>query len=199
MMPLEAIRSPKSRRVVVVAHPDDEVLWAGGLILSNPGDWLVICCSIPIRDPVRAWLFYEACRRLGAVGQVMPFPETNALKREPLPHLMHLPDLSGFDVIVTHGARGEYGNVHHIQLHSAITTRYPGIPLVFFDFNSGSTDAPISLELSEALAQQKLHALKAYDNAFVRGGRQFITWQDVYHTFYQSSPAKLGREQFTVR
>lgn len=184
--------------MVVVAHPDDEVLWAGGLMLAFPGDWLVICASIPGRDPFRAYLFYEACRRLGAVGQVLPFPETNALKRLPLPHLAFVPDLGAFDLVVTHGARGEYGNTHHMQLHQMLNSRFPGVPMVFFDFGAAGP-ADIAVELSDVMAQQKLHALQAYDNAFIRGGRRYVTWDDVFHSFYQSDLAKLGRERHRVR
>lgn len=197
-MTLPILENRNSRRAVIVAHPDDEVLWAGGLMLTFPGDWLVICASIPGRDPFRAYLFYEACRRLGAVGQILPFPETNALKRLPLPHLAYMPDLSAFDVIVTHGLRGEYGNTHHVQLHHAVGGRYPGIPMVFFDYGTAAA-GDINIELSEAMAARKLHALKAYDNAIIRGGQRFITWQDVFHTFYQSDPAKLGREKHRIR
>ena len=29
---------------VIVAHPDDETLWAGGMILAHPlWDWLIVC------------------------------------------------------------------------------------------------------------------------------------------------------------
>jgi LmbE family N-acetylglucosaminyl deacetylase len=33
---------------VIVAHPDDETLWAGGTILEHPSnDWFIVClCSV---------------------------------------------------------------------------------------------------------------------------------------------------------
>ena len=64
---------PNMKRAIVVAHPDDEVLWAGGLPLRFPGDWTVVCCSTPAKDPVRAEHFFDACDVLGVKGKIFPF------------------------------------------------------------------------------------------------------------------------------
>ena len=39
------MNSKKSKSIaVIVAHPDDETLWAGGTILSHPSNkWFIIC------------------------------------------------------------------------------------------------------------------------------------------------------------
>jgi LmbE family N-acetylglucosaminyl deacetylase len=53
---------------VVVAHPDDETLWAGGLLLSHP-EWspfIVTLCRGEDRD--RSARFRKALERLGAEG-----------------------------------------------------------------------------------------------------------------------------------
>lgn len=56
---------------VIVAHPDDETLWAGGAVLIHP-EW---CCSIfalcRARDPDRAPRFERVARALGAAGSRM--------------------------------------------------------------------------------------------------------------------------------
>ena len=41
------------KSVCVVAHPDDETLFAAGAIIRSGGDWTVICCSTPESDPIR--------------------------------------------------------------------------------------------------------------------------------------------------
>lgn len=107
---------------IVVAHPDDETLWCGGLMLRYPGRWTVICCSIPRADPIRAWKFFDACAVLGARARLLPFVEARA--DEPLGHLEAL-ELDGYDCIVTHNETGEYGHRHHRDVHAHVLARAP--------------------------------------------------------------------------
>lgn len=55
---------------VILAHPDDETLWAGGIILSHSQwEWLIYTlCKAD--DPVRAANFHQAIDRLKAIGKM---------------------------------------------------------------------------------------------------------------------------------
>lgn len=101
------------RRVaVVVAHPDDETLWAGGLLLSHP-EWspfVVTLCRGS--DPERAPKFLSAVERLNAQGIMgdlddSPYqaPLSATLVRDTILSLLPGRD---FDLIITHAPRGEY-------------------------------------------------------------------------------------------
>lgn len=97
---------------VIVAHPDDEVLWAGGYILTHPGyRWLVITLTRK-RDPDRAPKFYNVLERLQATGCMGDLDD--GPKQIPLPQvevetaILALLQPHDFELILTHGKHGEY-------------------------------------------------------------------------------------------
>ena len=54
--------------VLIVAHPDDETLWAGGTILSQPLWTFFILCLSRSSDPERAEKFYKVLKVLKSDG-----------------------------------------------------------------------------------------------------------------------------------
>jgi LmbE family N-acetylglucosaminyl deacetylase len=97
---------------VVVAHPDDETLWAGGTILMNPAsEWTVVTLCRK-SDPDRAPRFFRTIEKFnatGAMGDLDDGPEQRPLTRRQVQHeiLQSLPS-HRFDLIITHGLNGEY-------------------------------------------------------------------------------------------
>lgn len=147
-------------RVVVVAHPDDEVLWCGGLLAKYPGDWTVICCSIPRIDPIRAWKFHNAVETLGAKSVLMPFTEPDP--KEHMTDRLKLLQLDNYDFIVTHGKAGEYGHVHHIDIHNYISSKWAD-KTACFGYSIGSRGKHL-LTLDVFTSKVKRRALSCYDH-----------------------------------
>lgn len=142
-----------SNGVVVICHPDDEVMWAGGLLARYGERFTVICCSIPRSDPERAWKFFDACDVFGAKARLLPIVETE----KPL-NIAHV-DLSGFDMVVTHNAAGEYGHHHHMALHQSLKPLRP----VTFGYRPDGRGS-IALHLTADEQARRMAALQCYDH-----------------------------------
>jgi LmbE family N-acetylglucosaminyl deacetylase len=95
-----------------VAHPDDETLWAGGLILMHPEtEWTVLTLCRK-SDPDRAPKFFEAVEKFKADGLMADLddgPEQTPLDSNQVQNTieMLLPSES-YDIIITHSPSGEY-------------------------------------------------------------------------------------------
>ena len=113
------------RYAVIVAHPDDEVLWAGGLMLMHPdSNWTVITACRK-NDPDRAPKFFKAIKELNAVGimgDIDDGPEQNPLNTlEIQKTIIELLPSDRFDLIITHNTSGEYTrHLRHEEVAKAV-------------------------------------------------------------------------------
>jgi LmbE family N-acetylglucosaminyl deacetylase len=100
------------RVAIIVAHPDDETLWAGGALLVHPEWRCSIFCLCRASDTERAIKFRQALARFGATGAMADLDD--ALAQTPLDDrlvkttILQLVHDSHFDLILTHGPQGEY-------------------------------------------------------------------------------------------
>lgn len=102
----------RAKVVVLVAHPDDETLWAGGTLLTQ-GRWQVwigtLCRG---GDAERAPKFRRLLERLGASGSMAdlddgPAAEPLAAEDVRLTLLAQVPN-GATDLVLTHAPTGEY-------------------------------------------------------------------------------------------
>ena len=101
-----------SKCAVIVAHPDDETLWAGGMILMNPdNDWTIITACRK-SDPDRSCRFDVALKSLNAVGYMGDMddgPDQIPLDgRQVEETILSLLKNTEYDIIFTHSTQGEY-------------------------------------------------------------------------------------------
>lgn len=102
----------RKRVAVIVAHPDDEVLWCGGLLLSRPHWSPFVACLCRAGDPDRAPRFRRVIERLGAAGAMGDLddgPTQEPVSAATLKALILslLPERE-YDLLVTHSPQGEY-------------------------------------------------------------------------------------------
>ena len=97
---------------LIVAHPDDETLWAGGTMLSESSWQCFVVCLCRKSDNDRAPKFFKALSVLGAsgtIGDLNDGPEQTPLPENEVKQaiLQLIPDVH-FDLIITHNPNGEY-------------------------------------------------------------------------------------------
>jgi len=114
-----------SRCAVIVAHPDDETLWTGGTILMHPeANWTIITLCRK-SDQERSPKFFRALKKLsatGTMGDLDDSPEQFPLAaREVQNKILELLSSNRFDLVITHGLRGEYArHLRHEETGKAV-------------------------------------------------------------------------------
>ncbi len=117
--------SAKKRIAVIVAHPDDETLWAGGTILGHD-DWKVYVVSVCRgNDPDRAPKFNAALKVLRAEGAMGCLDD--GVRQTPLSEseiqrtiITLLPPVV-YDLVITHNPSGEYTyHRRHVEVSTAV-------------------------------------------------------------------------------
>lgn len=105
------------RRLLFVAHPDDEILW------FNPYDFdkIVICFlsrdDKPEFDKKRLAVLNE--HPLRDKIECLNICEDNALRAQVIENYLRKESQS-FDLVFTHNSKGEYGHDHHLLIHSIV-------------------------------------------------------------------------------
>ena len=123
----------KKCNLVVVAHPDDETLFFGGLIMANRrSNWRVVCATDGNADGLgrtRHDQFARACRALGVRKfEFLDLPdryESRLSQRELQSRLAELYERIRrehvtLQEVYTHGPLGEYGHPHHQDVSLAV-------------------------------------------------------------------------------
>jgi LmbE family N-acetylglucosaminyl deacetylase len=162
-----------SNCLVIVAHPDDETLWAGGImLLHSETRWTVITLCRK-SDPDRAAKFQRVMEYLGAkgiMGDLDDSPEQSPLaEKDVRKTILTLLPMDKFDLVLTHSRWGEYTrHLRHEETSKAVLALHnakelSGKQVWMFAYEDGggkylpkpSRDSDVQVWLPEKIWQEK--------------------------------------------
>lgn len=152
-------------KLLIVAHPDDEVLWGGMNLLLQPG-WFVIC-STHLKDPIRSREFFNTMSYCNVTRYIMFDVKDDYTENPKVADKLY--DGSLFDkfikklstktwnVVLTHNESGEYGHEHHRKVHRLVK-KYFKEP-TFFDLGPKLSANEAELKRKSLLFYKKTQAI----------------------------------------
>ncbi|TZF83868.1 PIG-L family deacetylase [Pedobacter sp. BS3] len=119
------MKHPLKTVAVIIAHPDDETLWAGGLLLSHPEWHKYIACLCRKNDADRAPRFQQVLKQLnaqGIMGNLDDGPEQVPLAEDVVEQaILQLLPQRRFDLVISHNPNGEYTrHLRHEEISRAV-------------------------------------------------------------------------------
>lgn len=110
----------KPKKLMVTAHPDDEILWGYRHLSNNPKEWKVICIST-FTDKVRLNHFKQVMNKMGVknyeVWNHNYRKYAHTMAKECVNDILKDIQKNKYKLIMTHNFYGEYGNLQHISVH----------------------------------------------------------------------------------
>jgi hypothetical protein len=180
-------------KLMIVAHPDDELIFGGQELIRNPNSYKVVCVSSGY-DVVRKSEFISAMNQLGITDYeiwnysddlYLPFSD------EILVDLYRVINEKSWDMIVTHNPIGEYGHPQHRDLHLKVKS----ITGDFYVF------CKTPYKLDETTLNRKKELLKLYPSQSeiihqleVKNGRWYLSKDERSNYIQHSDISKYSVE-----
>lgn len=125
----ENIAGTKVNKLMIVAHPDDELLWGGGHL--KDGGYLVVCLTKGY-DKMRRAEFEKVVTESGNEPLILYYPDKVAGKKDNwekvrqciINDLTTVMEYKKWNLIVTHNAQGEYGHIQHKNTYRLVKAIY---------------------------------------------------------------------------
>jgi LmbE family N-acetylglucosaminyl deacetylase len=111
--------------LIIVAHPDDEILWSGGTLIDHPKWQRFVVCLCRKNDPDRAPRFYRVLNKINAKGVMADIddgPEQRPLEQDEIKNTIKaLMPPNRYDLVITHSPVGEYTrHLRHEEVSKAV-------------------------------------------------------------------------------
>lgn len=166
------------KRVIFIAHPDDEILSMGNFIINQPENLLVICFTNG-GNKVRLKEFKSAMESLKIKYQIWNFKDGIDCKwseKHVLKKINKVLKLKReWEMVITHNTEGDYGHFQHKEVSRLVRKAYKGDNLFspilsenLFNNNNKllSEEAKSKKEFFEKHYKSQKHILTLYDKYF---------------------------------
>lgn len=107
------------KNLIIVAHPDDELLFAYSELVNR--NWYVLCVTNGDND-VRSFEFKNVMDSLGLENEMLCYKDEWGGDFEATDVSDKISSVlsRGFDNVMTHDEKGEYGHRQHQELHTIV-------------------------------------------------------------------------------
>jgi len=158
-------------KLMIVAHPDDEVLWGGANLLLQSG-WLVVCSTHA--SQARSREFFSTMSYCNVTRYIMyTVPDIYTEKSEiaqklyqgtTFDHALKKLSTMPWKLVLSHNAQGEYGHEHHKIVHLMVKKYFPAAK--FFKSGPKLPEAILDAKRSMMLYYRKTQAIakKIFDH-----------------------------------
>ncbi len=158
--------------LLVVAHPDDEAIFFGGLLLTEKKrPWKVICVTdgdADGRGQERADEFRRSMKALGVKDfEHWTFPDRFEIRLAVGELMDRLRELPKPKRIFTHGPIGEYGHPHHQDVCYAVHVAFPKHKQIYSAAYNCAADFTVDLSPAQFTKRAKIFA-EIYPKEIVR-------------------------------
>lgn len=127
----------KKRKLMIVAHPDDETIWGGSHLIED--DYYVVCITCG-SSKTRANEFINAMKFSGDNYQMLGYPDVvnkyidrwDSNYSNILLDLKRIINSENWMSVVTHNPNGEYGHPHHKKTSEIVTSLVSKEKLYYF-------------------------------------------------------------------
>lgn len=144
-----------SHKLMVVAHPNDESMFAGARLATQPNQWKVICVTNG-NNWVRRKEFEDAMKLCEAEYEIWNYPDSlhESINEWSLENdLRRVVYEKYWERILTHNEYGEEGHFHHKQIHRIMKSIVNNVGVFTFGH-----------QMSDSLWFKKVVLIKQYNS-----------------------------------